>query len=162
MSRMDIANAIIKVTEKVKRGELALVDEAVLDSIPDFDHYVQQAVYAKLRKDNNSVVRALQDAQMNTAAQGLQLGLPGFEHAALPSIVRDLEAPADKPRMKSSRDATAKEIHTEIKLYRRRVNAQDRIVSGYEATWDAVNSMVSIADTTTGAEIEQALRAIES
>ncbi len=162
MTRLDIANAIIKVTEKVESGELAFVDKAVLESIPDLNHYVEQAVYASLRRDNNAVVRAIQDAQMTTAARGLQLGLPGLEHAALPSAVRDLESPSDKPRMKSIRKATAREIKDEIRLYRRRVNAQDRVVSGYEATMDAITSTLAIDDDTTGEQIEQALRAIEA
>lgn len=159
---INISNAITHVVQKIREGGVVEVDQAVIDSIADLDHYVESAVYAKLRQDNNAVVRGIQDAQMNSAAAALQLGLPGLEHAALPSAVRDLNAPADKPRMKSSRDATAKEIHSEIKLYRRRVNAQDRIVSGYEATWDAIKATISIVDDTTGAQIEQALRAIES
>jgi hypothetical protein len=159
---LDISNAIINVVQKIREGEVAQVDQAVIDSIADLDHYVESAVWAKLRQDNNAVVRGIQDAQMSSAAAALQLGLPGLEHAALPSAVRDLEAPVDKPRMKSVRRATPKEIHTEIKTYRRRVDAQSRIVNGYEVTWSKIEELVDLNDDMTGEDIEQALRAIGS
>lgn len=162
MSSVDIQNAIIKVTEIVKSGDIAFIDQAVLESIEDAEYYVQQAVYAKLRQDNRAVMQSLQDAQMNAVISGLQLELPGLEHAALPAMVRDLDAPADKPRMKSVRDASAKEIVSEIKHMRRRVNAQDRVVSGYEATWETIAGLVTITDETTGLEIETSLKAIEA
>lgn len=159
---LDISNAIINVVEKIKQGDVAYVDQAVIDSISDLNHYVESAVFAKLRQDNNAVVRGIQDAQMSSAAAALQLGLPGLEHAALPSAVRDLNAPSDKPRMKSVRKATPKEIQTEIKTYRRRVDAQSRIVNGYETTWSKIEELVDLRDDMTGDEIEQALRAIGS
>jgi hypothetical protein len=159
---LDISNAIINVVQKIRQGEIAQVDQAVIDSIADLDHYVESAVWAKLRQDNSAVVRGIQDAQMSSAAAALQLGLPGLEHAALPSAVRDLEAPADKPRMKSVRRATPKEIQTEIKTYRRRVDAQSRIVNGYEVTWSKIEELVDLHDEMTGEDIEQALRAIGS
>lgn len=159
---IDISNAIISVVQKIRQGEVAQVDQAVIDSIADLDHYVESAVWAKLRQDNNAVVRGIQDAQMSSAAAALQLGLPGLEHSALPSAVRDLEAPADKPRMKSVRRATPKEIQTEIKTYRRRVDAQSRIVNGYEVTWSKIEELVDLHDDMTGDDIEQALRAIGS
>lgn len=159
---LDISNAIINVVQKIREGDVAQVDQAVIDSIADLDHYVESAVYAKLRQDNNAVVRGIQDAQMSSAAAALQLGLPGLEHAALPSAVRDLDAPSDKPRMKSVRRATPKEIQTEIKTYRRRVDAQSRIVNGYETTWSKIEELVDLRDDMTGDEIEQALRAIGS
>lgn len=159
---LDISNAIINVVQKIREGDVAQVDQAVIDSIADLDHYVESAVFAKLRQDNNAVVRGIQDAQMSSAAAALQLGLPGLEHAALPSAVRDLDAPSDKPRMKSVRRATPKEIQTEIKTYRRRVDAQSRIVNGYETTWSRIEELVDLRDDMTGDEIEQALRAIGS
>lgn len=159
---LDISNAIINVVQKIREGDVAQVDQAVIDSIADLDHYVESAVFAKLRQDNNAVVRGIQDAQMSSAAAALQLGLPGLEHAALPSAVRDLDAPSDKPRMKSVRRATPKEIQTEIKTYRRRVDAQSRIVNGYETTWSKIEELVDLRDDMTGDEIEQALRAIGS
>lgn len=162
MSRIDIANAIIKVTEKVKSGEVALIDEAIMDSIGDAEYYVQQAVAAALRRDAKGLVKSIQDAQMSVRSHALQLGLPGLEHAALPSLVTDLDAPPDKPRMKSAYRATAREIRAEIKTYRRSVNARDRIVSGYEATWDAIAANINIDDDMTGEEIEQAVRSIEA
>lgn len=159
---LDISNAIINVVQKIKQGDVAQVDQAVIDSIADLDHYVESAVYAKLRQDNNAVVRGIQDAQMSSAAAALQLGLPGLEHAALPSAVRDLDAPTDKPRMKSVRRATPNEIQTEIKTYRRRVDAQSRIVNGYEVTWSKIEELVDLNEDMTGEDIEQALRAIGS
>lgn len=159
---LDISNAIINVVQKIREGDVAQVDQAVIDSIADLDHYVESAVFAKLRQDNNAVVRGIQDAQMSSAAAALQLGLPGLEHAALPSAVRDLDAPSDKPRMKSVRRATPKEIQTEIKTYRRRVDAQSRIVNGYETTWSKIEELVDLHEDMTGEEIEQALRAIGS
>ena len=159
---LDISNAIINVVQKIREGDVAQVDQAVIDSIADLDHYVESAVFAKLRQDNNAVVRGIQDAQMSSAAAALQLGLPGLEHAALPSAVRDLDAPSDKPRMKSVRRATPKEIQTEIKTYRRRVDAQSRIVNGYETTWSRIEELVDLRGDMTGDEIEQALRAIGS
>lgn len=159
---LDISNAIINVVQKIREGDVAQVDQAVIDSIADLDHYVESAVFAKLRQDNNAVVRGIQDAQMSSAAAALQLGLPGLEHAALPSAVRDLDAPSDKPRMKSVRRATPKEIQTEIKTYRRRVDAQSRIVNGYETTWSKIEELVNLHEDMTGEEIEQALRAIGS
>ena len=159
---LDISNAIINVVQKIREGDVAQVDQAVIDSIADLDHYVESAVFAKLRQDNNAVVRGIQDAQMSSAAAALQLGLPGLEHGALPSAVRDLDAPADKPRMKSVRRATPREIQTEIKTYRRRVDAQSRIVNGYEETWSKIEELVDLHEDMTGEEIEQALRAIGS
>ena len=159
---LDISNAITNVVQKIREGDVVHVDQAVLDSIADLDHYVESAVYAKLRQDNNAVVRGIQDAQMSSAAAALQLGLPGLEHAALPSAVKDLEAPTDKPRMKSVRRATPQEIQTEIKTYRRRVDAQNRIVNGYEITWAKIEELVDLQEDMTGEDIEQALRAIGS
>lgn len=159
---LDISNAITNVVQKIREGDVVQVDQAVLDSIADLDHYVESAVYAKLRQDNNAVVRGIQDAQMSSAAAALQLGLPGLEHAALPSAVKDLEAPSDKPRMKSVRRATPQEIQTEIKTYRRRVDAQNRIVNGYEITWAKIEELVNLHEDMTGEDIEQALRAIGS
>lgn len=159
---LDISNAITNVVQKIREGDVVHVDQAVLDSIADLDHYVESAVYAKLRQDNNAVVRGIQDAQMSSAAAALQLGLPGLEHAALPSAVKDLEAPTDKPRMKSVRRATPQEIQTEIKTYRRRVEAQNRIVNGYEITWAKIEELVDLQEDMTGEDIEQALRAIGS
>jgi hypothetical protein len=160
MSRIDITNTIVKVTEKIKRGEVASIDDTFLESIADLDHYVEQAVMAKLRADNNAVVRNIQDAQMSTNVASLQLNLPGLEHAALPAAVKDLGAPASKPTMKPLRMATAKEIRSEIKTYRRRVEVQARVVGGYEETWRKVEEMIDLDDETTGAEIESTLKAI--
>ena len=159
---IDISNAIVSVVQKIRQGEIVQVDQAVIDSIADLEYYVESAVWAKLRQDNKAVVRGIQDAQMSSAAAALQLGLPGLEHAALPSAVRDLEAPTDKPRMKSVRRATPKEIQTEIKTYRRRVDAQSRIVNGYEVTWAKVEELVDLNEDMTGEDIEQALKAIGS
>ena len=159
---LDISNAIINVVQKIKQGDVAHVDQAVIESIADLDHYVESAVFAKLRQDNNAVVRGIQDAQMSSAAAALQLGLPGLEHAALPSAVKDPTSPTDKPRMKSIRRATPTEIQDELRTYRRRVDAQNRVVTGYEMTWSKIEELVDLNDDMTGEDIEQALRAIGS
>ena len=158
---LDISNAMLRVVQKIREGGVVEVDQAVIDSIADLDHYMATAFYAQLRKDGTSVIRSIQDAQMNSTAMALQLGLPGLEHAALPSAVTDLDSPADKRRMKSIRRATPKEIQTEIKTYRRRVDAQSRIVDGYEITWSKIQDLVDLDDDMTGEQIEQAVRAIE-
>lgn len=159
---LDISNAIINVVQKIREGDVAQVDQAVIDSIADLDHYVESAVFAKLRQDNNAVVRGIQDAQMSSAAAALQLGLPGLEHAALPSAVKDPNSPTDKPRMKSIRRATPTEIQDELRTYRRRVDAQNRVVTGYEMTWSKIEELVDLNDDMTGEDIKQALRAIGS
>jgi hypothetical protein len=159
MSNIDITNAIVKVTDKIKRGEIALVDESYLESIPDIDHYVLQAVLAKLRADANAVVRNIQDAQMNHEMSS-QLTLPGIEHASLPAAVKDLSSPKGKARMKPLRMANAKEITTELRTYRRRVDVQNRIVGGYEATWNSIKETIPVDDEMTGSEIESQLKAI--
>lgn len=160
MSNIDITNAIVKVTEKIKRGEVAFVDESYLDSIGDIDFYVEQAVMAKLRADEKAVVRAIQDAQMNTEEAHAQLSLPGVDHASLPAAVKDLEAPAGQPRMKPLRLATAKEIKFEISSYRRRIETQSRIVGGYEQTWQRIEETIDVDPEMTGADIEAHLKAI--
>lgn len=160
MSRIEISNAIAKVADKIKRGEIATIEDATIESIVDLDYYVEQAVWAKLRADNNAVVRSIQEAQMTSTETAQQITIPGLENGALPRAVKDLSAPEGQLRMKPLRAASVKEIKSEIRSYRRRVDTRSRVVAAYEATWEHVERLVDIDDTTTGEDIENQLRAI--
>lgn len=160
MSRIEISNAIAKVADKIKRGEIATIEDATIESIVDLDYYVEQAVWAKLRADNNAVVRSMQEAQMTSTETARQITIPGLENGALPRAVKDLSAPEGQLRLKPLRSASAKEIKLEIRSYRRRIDTRSKVVAAYEETWDRIEALVDVNESMTGAEIETQLRAI--
>lgn len=160
MSRIEISNAIAKVADKIKRGEIASIEDATIESIADLDYYVEQAVWAKLRADNNAVVRSMREAQMASTEMAQQITIPGLENGALPRAVKDLSSPEGQLRLKPLWSASPKEIKSEIRSMRRSINTRSRVVATYEETWERIEALVDVDDSMTGAEIEAQLRAI--
>lgn len=160
MSRIEISNAIAKVADKIKRGEMATIEDATIESIVDLDFYVEQAFWAKLRADNNAVARSVRQAQMTSLDTAQQITIPGLESAALPRAVKDLSAPEGQLRLKPLQSASPKEIKSEIRSMRRSINTRSKVVAAYEETWERIEALVDVDHCTTGAEIEAQLRAI--
>lgn len=160
MSRIEISNAIAKVADRIKRGEIATIEDATIEAIVDFDYYVEQAVWAKLRADNNAVVKSMREAQMTSTDMAQQITIPGLENGALPRAVKDLSAPEGQLRLKPLSSASPKEIKSEIRSMRRSINTRSRVVATYEETWERIEALIDVDESMTGADIEAQLRAI--
>jgi hypothetical protein len=153
VSKAQINRTIIAVAEKIRNDESVELLDAIVTPYGDLEHYLRQCFDAQLRRDSEAVKKNFRDAQRQ--GLGLQLALPGMDHASLPACVwvRNPETGLDDP--KSTVHATLLEIKAEVRKQRRSVDVQDRVVSGWEATIARAEEL-GATDDWTGAELEAA------
>lgn len=153
-----IKQAMVVMADRIRNGQVADVDDAVLEAYESAEAYVQAAVDAKKDLDRRGVQRNLRDAMRHGAGQ--QLSLPGMDHAALPAVVFRTY-PDDTFEVVPWQRATKGEMKDEVRRMRRSVAAQDAVVSGYEASLRWLDDH-GIGDDVLGDEIvEQFGRQIE-
>lgn len=151
MSRSELNRAIVAVAEQLRNSETVNISDAVIAPYGDVMHYVKQAAEAALRKDTEALKKNMRDAQRH--GHSFQLSLPGMEHASLPLMVWDRDAETGEEFAVPTALARWPQIKAEIRRQRRSVNAQDRVVSGWEATESRAEEL-GVTDEWTGAEIE--------
>lgn len=151
MSRTELNRAIVAVAEQIRNDQSVNLSEAVIAPYGDVEHYVKQAAEAALRKDAEALKKNMRDAQRH--GHSLQLSLPGMEHATLPVMVWQRDSETGDEFAVPVALATLAQIKTEIRKQRRSVDAQDRVVSGWEATVAKAEEL-GATDGWTGAELE--------
>ena len=127
MRQSQFRQALIAVTQKIRANEPADMETAIVGAAGDWEHYIQQAAEAALAKDKEKLKKNIRDAQM--VQNGMDIALPGMEHAALVAAVFDDDGTAIPGALASRSQQKA-----EISKMRRSVNIRDRVVAGYEAT----------------------------
>lgn len=145
-----IRAASVVVAEKIRRGDTVSIPAEIL---ADLEKYVQEAAEARLRGD----VEAFKSAARKAGRSGaqIQLALPGMEHASLPAIVFIKDPDTGEDQGIPIAHATKAQIRAEVAKHRRAVAVQDRIVAGWEAALQLLDSL-DVPDDWTGAEIEAA------
>ena len=153
MSKSHINRTIVAVAEQIRNDESVELLDAIVAPYGDLEHYLRQCYDAQVRRDSEAVKKNFRDAQRQ--GLGLQLSLPGMNHASLPACVwvRNADTGLDDP--KSTVHANLSEIKAEIRKQRRSVDVQDRVVSGWEATIARAEELGATEDWT-GAELEAA------
>jgi len=145
-----ISQAIIAIAEKIRNGEIADVEASIIGD--DVQGYVTDAVNAMYRGDRNAAKRAI-DANQREGGSSAQLQIPGMDHASLPSAIwsksedgQDIVLPRGQ--------ATLAQTKQEIRHARRSVTVRAAVVSGWEATVAALESL-GVTDEWTNAEIDE-------
>lgn len=152
-----IRQASVVVAEKIRANQAADIPEAILG---DLEHYVAQAAEARLRQDVEAFKKSARDAGRSGAS--VQLQIPGMAHASLPFIVFVKDPDTGDDQGLPASQATVAQIRAEVRIQRRSVNVQDRIVSGWEATLERLEEL-GVQDDWLGAEVEaQFPRELES
>lgn len=151
MSKTELNRAIVAVAEQLRNDSTVNLNDAVIAPYGDVQHYVKQAVEAALRKDTESLKKNMRDAQRQ--GHSLQLSLPGMDHATLPVMVWQRDTETGEEFAVPAALASLSQIKAEIRKQRRSVDAQDRVVSGWEATVARAEEL-GATDEWTGAELE--------
>lgn len=146
MNQSEFRRAVVAVAQRLRANEIVDVEEEIMNAAGGAEHYIEQAALAFMEKDKSRMKKNLRDAQ--SVQVGMDIALPGMEHAALPAVVFDAD---DNPKPVAL--ATRAEQKAEIARLRRNVNTRDRVVSGYEATQEVLDRL-GVGDDATGAEIE--------
>lgn len=151
MSKTELNRAIVAVAEQIRNDERVNLSDAVIAPYGDVLHYVKQAYEAALRKDTEAIKKNMRDAQRS--GHSLQLSMPGMDHATLPVIVWQRDTETGDEFAVPAALATLAQIKGEIRKQRRSVDAQNRVVSGWEATVARAEEL-GATDDWTGAELE--------
>lgn len=142
--------AAVAIADKIRAGETANIPEAILT---DLEHYVLRAAEDRLRGDVEAFKKSSRAAGRSGAE--VQIALPGMDYASLPFIVFVKDPDTGDDQGIPASKATKAQLRAEVKVQRRTVNVQDRIVSGWEATLDRLDDL-DVPDEWTGAEIAAA------
>lgn len=151
MSKSELNRAIVAVADQLRNDESVNISDAVIAPYGDVLHYVRQAAESALRKDTEALKKNMRDAQR--AGHSLQFSLPGMDHASLPVMVWQRDSDTGDEFAVPAALATLAQIKSEIRKQRRSVDAQNRVVSGWEATIVRAEEL-GAADDWTGAELE--------
>lgn len=151
MSKSKIKQAAVVVSERLRSDESVSLDEAIIAPYGGVVEYVQAMAEAALRRDEAAFKRDARNAIRNGGS--IQLELPGLGHASLPFVVFARDADTGEEFAVPTSLATFAQIKAEIRLARRSVNTQERVVSAYEATIERLEEL-GVDDSQTGAEIE--------
>lgn len=150
MSRKNIREASVVIAEKIRNGEVASIDQAVLDAAGGAEEFVYQAAVAQLRKDTASVERNARAASLH--GQSMQLEIPGVEHAAFPFWVKVIDKETGERLGVPPTVATLDEIDAEVARLEQKAEMQKRVADGYRATIQRLRDL-GVPGDMTGADI---------
>lgn len=124
-----IREAVAWVSDRIRKGESADVARAIAGE--DLEGWLEDLALTTLTKEARSVRRAQREAVRRGA--GVQMSLPGMDHATLPAIVWDRDENGFDVAIPLPLASKA-QVRREVELHRRAVSIMDRVVGGYEAT----------------------------
>lgn len=148
--KSSIREAVVAVADKVARGEVANLNETLIEESGGPYEYVLAAYESKMRGDIAAVERNARSGSMNGAQ--LVLDIPGMEHAAVPFWVKVKDPETGEWLGVSPLAATLDQIDVEVAKLEQKAAVQTKIVAGYRATVDRLREL-GVDGSTVGADI---------
>jgi len=143
-----IREAVVAVADRIRKNET--VDLAATVAGEDLEGWLEDLALSTIAKDGRAVKRRIREGTRQGFGT-MQIALPGMEHAGLPLMMWRREDDGSETAVPLPL-ATFAEVRREVAQHRRAVKIADRIVKGFEATIDKLETL-GVTDETTGAEI---------
>lgn len=150
MTSARISKAIVIVADKIRNGEIANLNEAVIEAAGGPDEYVMAAYEAAMRKDTSGFERDGRNASSTGAS--VQLELPGMEHASLPFMIKVKDPETKEWLWVPPSVATLDQADAEVRKLEQINAVRTKVIGGYRATIDRLREL-GVPGETTGAEI---------
>lgn len=149
--KSNVREAALIVADKIRRGEIANLNEAVIEAAGGPLEYVLAAYESAMRKDSAGLERNARDASMSGAM--VQLEIPGLDHAAFPFWIKVKDDETGEWIGVPPSLATLDQIDVEVSKIEQTHATRGKIIAGFRATITRLRDL-DVPGDTTGAEIE--------